>query len=95
MLTAPAANQVELLRYIATKGLSVREAEKLSKRPPKQKKAKPARASADIRALEERLGRALGTRVTLKVGRKKGSGSISISYEDYDDLDRILSILEK
>jgi ParB family chromosome partitioning protein len=72
----------------------VREAEALAGRKPK-KKSPPARKDPDVRALEERLSRVMGSKVSLNGGRKKGTGSISIQFSSFDDLDRILSLLEK
>jgi ParB family chromosome partitioning protein len=94
VLAAPQARRLHLLHVIAEKGLSVREAEALVKKPAKAKAA-PAKVDPDVRALEERISRALGTRVGLKAGRKKGSGQITISFDSYDDLDRILLLLDK
>ena len=76
------------------KMLSVREAEALVKKPARPKAA-TVRVDPDVRALEERISRALGTRVGLKTGRKKGSGQLIVRYDSFDDLDRILLLLEK
>ena len=48
--------------------------------------------SAHIRDLEERLRRALGTRVRIAEGR--GRGKIVIEFYSNDDFDRILEKLE-
>ena len=48
----------------------------------------------NLRALEERLARRLGTRVVFRGGRRKGAGHISIEYRTLDDLDRLLGLLE-
>ena len=54
----------------------------------------PRRREADLRDLEERLARRLGTRVAVKPGKKKGTGQITIPYRSLDDLDRLLALLE-
>ncbi|MBI5440148.1 MAG: ParB/RepB/Spo0J family partition protein [Deltaproteobacteria bacterium] len=85
--------RAEVLRAILKKGLSVREAERLATRQSGQKKARTSR-SADLRALEERLSRVLGTKVEVAPGRAKGSGTIAIAYRSLDELDRLLGLLE-
>jgi ParB family chromosome partitioning protein len=93
VLAAPPARRLHLLYQVAEKGLSVREIEALVKKPARQK-ATPPRVDPDIRALEERISRTLGTRVGVKSGRKKGSGQLTIRFDSFDDLDRILLLLE-
>ncbi len=71
------------------KGISVREAEALAaklKHPAKEKRT--VRAPAEHRAVEERLKKALGTKVSL--APKARGGRIVIEYYSNDDLDRIL-----
>lgn len=94
VLAAPEARRLDLLRDIVAKGSSVREAERMAKRPVGKKPA-PKRKDADLKALEERLSKAVGARVTVAAGRKKGSGEILIRYESLDDLDRIIALIEK
>ncbi|PLX42053.1 MAG: chromosome partitioning protein ParB [Deltaproteobacteria bacterium] len=93
ILSAPAADRLKLMKTIIARGLSVREAEAAANKPARKKPA-PKRKDADTKALEERISRALGSRVTLKTGRKKGSGTLTINYDSLDDLDRLLSIFE-
>ena len=84
-------NQIEAARKIIKKGLSVREAEQLAKKP-----AKPVKASSikdpQIQSLEERLKKSLGTKVQL-VQKNKKSGRIEIEYSSLEELDRLLDIL--
>lgn len=87
------ALQVEAARKIASKGLSVREAEALSKRlqsPPPKKAAKPPK-DPQIPHLEERLGKLLGLKVRIR--HKGKAGSIEISYKSLDELNRLLDML--
>ena len=83
------AEQITAAHEIASKGLSVREAEKLVQRkqqPEPKQKAKPDR---DILRLQEELADKLGTAVTLKA-QNKGKGKLIISYDSLDRLDGIL-----
>ena len=86
-------DRLGLLEEILRKDLSVRQAEALARRPAA---AKPRTRAPDpnIRALEERLSRRFGTRVTVAPGRRKGAGRVSIEFRNLDDLDRILELLE-
>jgi len=81
-------DQVQTALLIVKKGLSVREAETLSarlKHPPKEKKV---HHSSEIRALEEKLKKSLGTKVSISP-RAKG-GRIVIEYYSAEELDRLL-----
>jgi ParB family chromosome partitioning protein len=87
--------QLWLLNEIHSKNLSVRQAEGIARDAAQPKPApKPAPRDPNLTALEQRLTRTLGTRVALKPGKKKDSGSITIQYRSLDDLDRILNIVE-
>lgn len=82
-------DQAQAAGMIVKKGLSVREAEALAgrlKHPAKEKKTQ--RVSSDIRAVEEKLKKSLGTKVSIAT-RAKG-GKIVIEYYSNDELDRIL-----
>jgi ParB family chromosome partitioning protein len=73
---------------IIKKGLSVREAETLAarlKNPPKDKRP---RQSGELRSVEEKLRKALGTKVSISASSK--GGKIMIAYYSEEDLDRIL-----
>jgi len=88
-----AQGQIDVARKVIQKGLSVREAEVLSK-----KASSPSRPKAhqwkdpEIASLEERLMHSLGTKVRLFHKGKKG-GRIEIEYYSLDELDRLLEIL--
>ncbi|GAA5076213.1 ParB/RepB/Spo0J family partition protein [Roseibacterium beibuensis] len=89
---------VGLARMAVSKGLSVREVEKLAKKAaegfstPKQRHAAPAK-DADTRALESDLGAALGMKVAIDHDEAKGSGKISINYKDLAQLDDLMRLL--
>jgi ParB family chromosome partitioning protein len=81
-------DQIQAAALIVKKGLSVREAESLAarlKNPPKERKI---RQSQELKSLEERLKKSLGTKVSI-LSKSKG-GRIIIEYFSAEELDRIL-----
>jgi ParB family chromosome partitioning protein len=50
-------------------------------------------ASAHVRDLQQRFEQAVKTKVTIREGRRKGTGRIVIEYFSLDDFDRIASLL--
>jgi ParB family chromosome partitioning protein len=92
LLALPTAQaQAAVLQTILEKGLNVRQTEelvrKLAGEKPEQK-PKPE-TNPEIKALEERLRAGLGTKVTLKHGRK--GGTITIHYYSDEELDTLLN----
>lgn len=88
-----AGRQLQVARQAMSRGLSVRETEKLARSKPDGKSArKPATTSAEVRDLEERLQRALAARVQIKHGRG-GRGQLTIRYSSLDELDSILDTI--
>jgi ParB family chromosome partitioning protein len=88
--------QLALAQRAVKQGLSVREVEKLVAdgaspvRPASgESRAKPAY----LRDVEERLTRAVGTKVSVQPGRRKHTGRITVEYYSLDDFDRIASAL--
>ena len=85
---------------VVQKQLSVRQTEDLVRRAARQaaspktpaKKDGDAAKSASVRDVEERLQKALGTRVTLKPQNAK-AGTIEIQYHSLDELDRLIAQL--
>jgi ParB family chromosome partitioning protein len=90
------ATMVRLAREAVEKGWSVRETERRARAVAQVKTqtatGAPAPKSANTRALEERLTRRLGTRVT--IADRKGKGHLTLAFSSYDELDRLLEILE-
>src|SRR4030066_1929348 len=84
------AHQVEAARKIIKKGLSVREAEALTKKTIKPKRGRFTK-DPQISSLEEKLIRSLGTKVRILHKGKKGK--IEIEYYSLEELDRLLEIL--
>jgi len=85
------ATQQHLLSQIVKNGLSVRQTEELIRRLMDEqpaKKAHPAhRGGADSHALEDRMRRTLGTKVSLF--RSKKGGTIVIHFYSEEELDAI------
>jgi ParB family transcriptional regulator, chromosome partitioning protein len=74
---------------------SVRDTERKARIAQQEKKdeAEPVVKSANTRDLEERLSRRVGARVL--VADRKGKGHLQITFTSYDELDRLIAILEK
>jgi ParB family chromosome partitioning protein len=74
---------------IVARGLSVRDVERLAERAGQSPRHGGAKAAApidaDTRALEEKLGLALGTRVTIRHSGQ--AGELKIAFRDFDQLD--------
>ena len=86
--------QYDAARQVVSKGMSVRETERLVKRMlaspgSKAPAKKPASQSADIRRLEVEVSEKLGAKVSLQ-HTQKGAGKLVISYNNLDELDGIL-----
>ncbi|MEM9193566.1 MAG: ParB/RepB/Spo0J family partition protein [Myxococcota bacterium] len=79
-----------LARAAVSSGWSVRETERRARTSSTAKGKK--KKSANVRDLETRLSRALGTRVTVK--DKKGKGILEVAYSSYEELDRIIEQLK-
>jgi len=96
LLALPTAQaQVAALQTVLTKVFNVRQTEELVRKltgdkPAPSLKPEPA---PEIKALEERLRSQLGTKVTLKHGRK--GGSITIHYFSDEELDSLLEFFEQ
>jgi ParB family chromosome partitioning protein len=97
---AEPARQVELASRAVAEGWSVRQTEREAQqggapaaRPSMMKKSpEPAPASADARRVEEVLRQRLGTDVRL-TAKRRGRGTLSISYYTNDDLTRVLELI--
>lgn len=88
-------DMIEAARKIVSLGLSVREAEAIAKKKPKAAKPK-SQKMPEIGSLEEKLKKALGTKVFIKTKGASGkSGSVVIEYYSLEELERLLDILLK
>ncbi|MFW6337100.1 MAG: chromosome partitioning protein ParB, partial [Phycisphaeraceae bacterium] len=83
-------------------GLSVRQVEKLARvfadddsNPAREEGARTTtRPSAShLNDLEKQIGQQLGTRVSIRPGRKKGSGKLTIEFYSVDAFDDLLQRL--
>jgi len=81
-------DQIQAASAIVKKGLSVREAEALASRLKNPTKEKKPRQSHEMKAVEEQLKKALGTKVSI-ITKSKG-GRIVIEYYSAEELDRLL-----
>ena len=91
--------QVALAQLAVTRSLSVRELEARIRQSSGASAGNgsgavrsPARP-AHVREMERRLEQAVQTRVTIREGKRKGSGRIIIEYHSLDDFDRIAELL--
>lgn len=99
---ATAAEIDTAAEHVLAKQLSVRQTEGLVRRAQREPTgggdsasskpgtAEPARKSASVRDVEERLQRALGTRVRL-LETSKSTGHIEVQYHSLDELDRLIA----
>ncbi|MFZ5945028.1 MAG: ParB/RepB/Spo0J family partition protein [Bacillota bacterium] len=91
------SQQIHLAQEIAEKSLSVRETEDLIKkslkRPTKREKnAKDKSFTPILNDIQERLRNKFSTKISIKDDGKKGK--IEIEYYNYDELQRIIEILD-
>jgi len=86
--------QVQAAREVVRKRLSVRETENLVRRLQQSVKRKGSRrVDPDILRLQERIGKALGTRVRIQ-HQASGKGRMTITYNNADEFDGILERLD-
>lgn len=86
--------QLRTAKTIMSKGLSVREAEKLTRNlSAPGKPRKKAKKDIFINTLEGSLRRALGTKVAIRPGPR--GGTITISYYSPDELEQLVERLTK
>jgi len=99
LLSAPNVSSMKKLAQTAiSKGWSVREVERQARRASRDDAGSPSTAkpskSANLRDLEQRLSRAMGSSTTLhETGKERGQ--VRISYASFDELDRIIEKLTK
>jgi ParB family chromosome partitioning protein len=98
-----AADQLNLVSRIVSEQLNVRQTEHLvrdyqsSQKKIAEQTAQKVTAKEDpnVRAAEQRLQEAFGTRVLIQAHTRKEGGRIEIWYENSDDLIRIFDLLLK
>lgn len=86
---------LKLANSMAKKGLSVREAENLvyKKKADTPNTQAPKAKDHKIMFFEEEMQRILGTKVSIKHGKKRGA--VQIDYYSLEDLERIYNLLKK
>jgi ParB family chromosome partitioning protein len=85
--------RLRLAGEVTGRGLSVREVERLARHRPGGPRAAAGVRTPEVSAVEERLMAALGTRVRVRPGRRRGV--IEVEYFGDADLERILDLLER
>jgi ParB family chromosome partitioning protein len=92
LLALPVAQQIELAKLAAHKGLTVREVEQRVAAALKGAQPRRPRADRDVTRLEEEWSDRLGTTVQIKPRGKRG-GKLVLTYRTLDELDELLSKL--
>ena len=86
-----ATKQRALAALVIAKGLSVRRTEEMARKMTRQMPKAPEQRPSELLALQDQLCALLGTKVSIRSGKR--GGRIVIDYYSDDDLDRLLSIL--
>jgi ParB family chromosome partitioning protein len=96
LLSAPSVSSMKkLARSAVSKGWSVREVERQARRLARGDANRPttrAGKSTNVRDLESRLSRALGSSTKIHESGKE-RGQVRISYSSFDELDRLIAKL--
>ncbi len=93
LLAVSGTDQSQLAQKVASKGMSVRETERLVKQhlnPVAKSSSSSSRQDPDIRRLADELGERLGASVDIQ-NKQGGKGKLVINYSSLDELDGILS----
>ncbi len=92
------AGQVAVLNTVLEEGLSVRALENLIRKSKEDKAPKVAKKSNlpdEYVHVQDRLSRYLGSKIGMKRDHKTGKGSITITFADDGDLNRLLDLIEE
>jgi ParB family chromosome partitioning protein len=94
LLALDGARQIEVGRRVASKGLSVREAEALVQQLLRGAAAgrRKSKVDRDLARLEEEVSERLGTAVEIRTGRR-GTGKVLVHYSSLDHLSELLKKL--
>lgn len=89
--------QLKLFKEITTgQGLNARQIEDRARslaQPKDDKKNKPKKIDANIRAVAQKLEEQLGMRSRIKYNAQKKSGSLTVDFFSLDDLEKLLKTL--
>lgn len=94
LLPLPESEQLRLARFIAEKGLSVRQTEARVRRllaEPKSGRAAPIRKDPNLKDAERRLERHYQTKIEIR--SRGASGQILLHYHSQEELDRLFEEL--
>lgn len=92
------AEKVQLARRIVKEGLSARRVEEIIRQGRESKpKDNPPPAETFMKAVEEKLGLSVGSKVRIRIGKGKNAhkGTISISFSNDEEFQRIADILNQ
>ena len=91
------AEKVQLARRIVKEGLSARKVEDIIREGKKPKKKEDPPAAAFMKAVEEKLGLSVGSKVRIRIGKGKNAhkGTIFISFSNDEEFQRIADILNQ
>ena len=92
------AEKVQLARRIVKEGLSARRVEEIIRQGRESKqKDNPPPAETFMKAVEEKLGLSVGSKVRIRKGKGKNAhkGTISISFSNDEEFQRIADILNQ
>lgn len=91
------AEKVQLARRIVKEGLSARKVEDIIREGKEPKKKEDPPAAAFMKAVEEKLGLSVGSKVRIRIGKGKNAhkGIISISFSNDEEFQRIADILNQ
>jgi ParB family chromosome partitioning protein len=81
-------DQIKVAAVITTRGLSVREAEALANKLKHPQKERKTKQSSELKAVEDKLKRSLGTKVSISAKGK--GGRIVIEYFSDEELEGLL-----
>lgn len=83
----------KLLGRCVREGWSVREVERRVQQAPTSSGGQTETRSSHVADLEEKLGAHLGTKVRINLGRKKGTGKLSLDFYSLEQFDGLLDKL--
>lgn len=92
------AEKMQLARRIVKEGLSARRVEEIIRQGRESKpKDNPPPAETFMKAVEEKLGLSVGSKVRIRIGKGKNAhkGTISISFSNDEEFQRIADILNQ
>ncbi len=87
--------RLQLLERVVQEGLNVRQTERLARgtrAPRTARRAPPPPPDPEIEALKDALRRSLGTKISLRRG-KRGTGTLTIHFYSDEELERVLGHL--